>query len=92
MRMSPTASGVAPSPMVRTLNSLVRILQVAGRLLDLLGLQRGLHVEDGQLQRLELVVVDPDAQVARLVAGERDLADAGQDLELVDDVELEDIR
>ena len=41
------------------------------------------------MQRLQLVIIDPDAQVALLIAGQRDLTDAGQDLELIDDVELE---
>ena len=66
-----------------------RIFEVTGGLFDLLGLKRGLDVEDGQLQRLELVVVDPDAQVALLVTRQRDLANAGQNLELIGYVQLE---
>ena len=68
----------------------LRILEVTGGFLDLLGLKRGLDVEHGKLKRLELVVVHPDAEVALLVAGEGDFADAGQDFQLIDDVELEE--
>ena len=68
-----------------------RVLEIARGLLHLLALQRRFHVEHRQLQRLEFRVVHPHAQVARLVAGQRDLADAGQDLELVHDAQLDEL-
>ena len=59
------------------------VLKVAGRGFAVLHLEGVADVEDGELVGEELVVVDPDAQVAVGPAAENDVAHAGDDAHAV---------
>ncbi len=59
------------------------VFEITGRRLDVFLLDGGLHIDDGQLQRLELVIIHPDAEIALAVTAENDFANTGQDAEFI---------